>query len=135
MVAHMRDNIIADKAPAAIGPYSVGIRSGDLVFVSGTLGVDPETGEFVPGGIEAETRQVLLNISNILEAGGSNLGRVLKTTVFMRDLGEFNQMNAVYGEFFPQDPPARSTIQVAALPKGAAVEIEAIAVIGEGLGD
>jgi 2-iminobutanoate/2-iminopropanoate deaminase len=131
----MRDIILADKAPAAIGPYSVGIRSGELVFVSGTLGVDPETGEFAPGGVKAETRQALLNISNILESGGSSLERVLKTTVFMKDLGEFPEMNEVYGGFFPHDPPARSTIQVAALPKGAAVEIEAVAVIEEGLGD
>lgn len=135
MSSPKRDIILADKAPAAIGPYSLGIRSGDLVFVSGTLGMDPETGEFAPGGVEAETRQALLNISNILESGGSSLERVLKTTVFMKDLGEFPAMNEVYGGFFPQDPPARSTIQVAGLPKGAAVEIEAIAVIEEGLGD
>jgi 2-iminobutanoate/2-iminopropanoate deaminase len=135
MSPRMRDIIIADKAPEAIGPYSVGIRCGELVFVSGTLGADPETGEFVPGGVEAETRQALLNIASILEAGGSSLERVVKTTVFMQDLGEFAKMNAVYGEFFTQEPPARSTVQVAALPKGAAVEIEAIAVIAEGLGD
>jgi 2-iminobutanoate/2-iminopropanoate deaminase len=130
-----RDVLIADDAPVAIGPYSLGIRSGDMVFVSGTLGVDPGTGEMVSGGIAAETRQVLTNLAKILKAGGSSLRHVVKTTVFMQNMGEFAEMNAVYAEFFTNDPPARSTVQVAALPKGAAVEIEAIAVVGGYLGD
>ena len=130
-----REVLIADKAPQAIGPYSLGIRVGGLVFVSGTLGIDPVSGEFVPGGVEAETRQALENLANILEAGGSSLRKVVKTTVFMQDLGEFAQMNAVYAAFFSSDPPARSTVQVAALPKGAAVEIEVIAVVGDAGGD
>lgn len=130
-----RDVLIVDDAPAAIGPYSLGITTGDLVFVSGTLGVDPESGEMVPGGIAAETRQVLTNLARILNAGGSSLQNVVKTTVFLQDMGEFAEMNAVYAEFFTNEPPARSTVQVAALPKGAAVEIEAIAVVGGYLGD
>jgi 2-iminobutanoate/2-iminopropanoate deaminase len=130
-----KDVIVADKAPKAIGPYSVAIRTGGLMFVSGTLGMDAETGELVAGGIEAQTRKVLENLSNVLEAGGSALDRVVKTTVFLQDMGEFPKMNAVYAEFFTQDPPARSTVEVAALPKAAAVEIEAIATVREGYGD
>lgn len=130
-----RDVLIADKAPKALGPYSLGIRSQGFVFVSGTIGVDAQSGKIVEGGIEAETRQALLNLGNILEAGGSDLSRVLKTTVFMMDLSEFQQMNGVYAEFFPSDPPARSTIQVAGLPGGARVEIEAVGVVGEMRGD
>jgi 2-iminobutanoate/2-iminopropanoate deaminase len=119
--------IEAPQAPSAIGPYSVAIRMGDFVFASGTLGMKPLTGELAPGGIEAETRQALTNLSHVLVAAGSSLDWVVKTTVFMRDLGEFGAMNAVYAEFFSEGPPARSTVQVAALPKNAAVEIEAIA--------
>jgi 2-iminobutanoate/2-iminopropanoate deaminase len=121
--------ITTDKAPAAIGPYSLGIRYGNLVFASGSAGVDPKSGKLVSGGIEAETRQTLLNLSNILEGAGSSMVKVLKTTVFLKDMGEFPKMNAVYAEFFAQDPPARSTIQAAALPLGAAVEIEAVACV------
>ena len=131
MVIKGREALIADKAPKAIGPYSLGIRTRGLIFTSGTLGVDPKTGEFSPGGIEAETRQAMYNLANILEAGGSSLDLVVKTTVFMNDLGEFSKMNDVYAEFFAAEPPARSTVQVAALPKGAAVEIEAVAVVGQ----
>jgi 2-iminobutanoate/2-iminopropanoate deaminase len=98
-----------------------------LIFASGSLGIDPATGEFVPGGVEEQTRQALKNLAQVLLAGGGNLETVVKTTVFMQDLSEFSNMNAVYAEFFPTDPPARSAVQVAALPKGAAVEIEAIA--------
>ena len=119
--------ISAEKAPKALGPYNVANRFGELVFASGQLGLDPVTNELVPGGIEAETRQALVNIHNVLQAAGSSLKCVLKTTVFLRDMGEFSKMNAVYAEFFDQSYPARSTIQVAALPKGGAVEIEAIA--------
>lgn len=121
--------VTADKAPAAIGPYSLGIRFGNLVFASGSAGVDPKTGKLVSGGIEAETRQTLTNLSHILEGAGSSLANVLKTTVFLKDMGEFSKMNAIYAEFFDHDPPARSTIQAAALPLGAAVEIEAIAFV------
>jgi 2-iminobutanoate/2-iminopropanoate deaminase len=119
--------VVAPKAPKALGPYNVATRFGDLVFCSGQLGLDPEAGELVPGGIEAETRQALTNIQNVLEASGSSLKHVLKTIVFMRDLSEFARMNLIYAEFFNEYFPARSTVQVAALPKGGAVEIEAIA--------
>lgn len=135
MTRTRKEILIADKAPKAIGPYSLGVRAGRFVFVSGTIGVDPATGEFVQGGIEAETRQTLQNLAHILEAGGSSMDLVVKTTVFMRDMQEFQQMNAVYAEFFKQDPPARSTLQVAALPKGAAVEVEAVALVARTAGD
>ena len=121
--------IISDKAPKAIGPYSVAIRAGDLVFTSGQLGLDPATGSLVPGGIEAETRQALTNIRNVLADAGSGLEQVVKTIVFLKDMAEFSKMNTVYAEFFTKDPPARSTVQVAALPKGAAVEIETVAIV------
>jgi 2-iminobutanoate/2-iminopropanoate deaminase len=130
-----RDVLIAENAPAAIGPYSLGIKTGGMVFVSGTLGIDPDSGEMISGGIAAETRQALTNMARILEAGGSSLQNVVKTTVFMQDLAEFSEMNDVYAEFFSSEPPARSTVQVAALPMGAAVEIEAIAIVGGYLGD
>ncbi|HEY42388.1 MAG TPA: hypothetical protein G4O11_00185 [Anaerolineae bacterium] len=126
-----REVLIADKAPKAIGPYSLGIRTRGLVFTAGTLGIDPDTSELTPGGIEAETRQALINLANVLQSGGSSLDLVVKTTVFMRDLSEFPKMNAVYGEFFKEEPPARSTVQVAALPMSASIEIEAVAVVSE----
>jgi len=129
MTSGKKDVIIAENAPKAIGPYSVAIRTDGLIFVSGTLGMDPETGELVAGGIETQTKKVLENLSNVLEAGGSSLDRVVKTTVFLQDMGEFPKMNAIYAEFFRHDPPARSTVEVAALPKAAAVEIEAIALV------
>jgi 2-iminobutanoate/2-iminopropanoate deaminase len=122
-----RTVVSTDKAPAAIGPYSAGIAADALVFASGTLGIDPASGEFAPGGIEGQTRQALRNLEQVLLAGGASLATVVKTTVFMQDLSKFASMNAVYAEFFPDSPPARSTVQVAALPKEAAVEIEAIA--------
>jgi 2-iminobutanoate/2-iminopropanoate deaminase len=131
MVDMGREILTADEAPKAIGPYSLGIRVNGLIFTSGTLGADPKTGDLVPGGIEAETRQALMNLAKILEAGGSSLDLVVKTTVFMRDMTEFSKMNAIYGTFFTEEPPTRSTIQVAALPKGAAVEIEAVSVVRE----
>ena len=119
--------IVSEKAPKAIGPYSVANRFGNLVFTAGQLGMDSQTGELVPGGVEAETRQALTNLKHVLEAAGSSLENVLKTTVFLRDINDFARMNAVYAEFFTRDFPARSAVQVAALPKGGAVEIEAVA--------
>lgn len=124
-----KEIIIAQNAPQPIGPYSAGVKIGSLVFTAGQLGIDPKTGELVLGGIEAETRQSLLNVKNILESAGSSLDQVVKTTVFLRDMNDFPRMNAVYAQSFTDQPPARSTIQVAALPKAGAVEIEAIAVI------
>ena len=121
--------IKTEKAPQAIGPYSQGILTGNFVFTAGQISLDPETGEIVPGGIEAETRRVLQNLSSVLEAAGSSLDRVVKTTVFLRDMGDFARMNSVYAEFFTGSFPARSTVQVAALPKNAAIEIEAVAIV------
>jgi 2-iminobutanoate/2-iminopropanoate deaminase len=119
--------ITAEKAPKPIGPYSVATRVCELIFCAGQGGLDPVTNEMVPGGIEAETRQALTNLKNVLEAAGSSMDHVLKTTVFLRDINDFARMNAVYAEFFTKDYPARSTVQVAAIPKGGAVEIEVIA--------
>jgi 2-iminobutanoate/2-iminopropanoate deaminase len=125
----VKKNIIKSmKVPAAIGPYSVGVEAGNFVFTAGQLGLDPTSGDLVAGGIEAQTRQALTNIRNILEAAGLSMDAVIKTTVFLRDMQEFNAMNSVYGEFFKVDPPARTTVQVAALPKNAAIEIEVIAI-------
>jgi len=119
--------IESEKAPKTLGPYSVAVRAGMFVFASGQLGLDPTSGNLVPGGIEAETRQALTNIRNVLADSGSGLDRVVKTIVFLKDMAEFPKMNAIYAEFFPENPPARSTVQVAALPKGGTVEIEAVA--------
>lgn len=126
----MKRTIIASEgAPAAIGPYSQAVRAGNLVFASGSLGLDPATGEFVPGGIEAQTRRALDNLSAVLLEAGTSIHNVLKTTVFLADINEYAEMNAVYSEYFTGAPPARSAVQVAGLPKGGAVEIEVIAII------
>ncbi len=125
----MRERIQTDAAPQAIGPYSQAIRAGDFVFVSGQIPIDPRTGEFVHGGIEEQTEQVLVNVSRVLEAAGSGLEQVVKTTVFLADIGEFAAMNEVYARFFFKEPPARATVEAARLPRGARVEIEAIALI------
>ena len=114
------------NGPKAIGPYSLGVTAGPFLFASGQLGLLPETGALIEGGVEAETRQALLNLKAILEGGETCLENVVKTTVFLRDINDFAKMNAVYAEFFTENPPARSAVQVAALPKNAAVEIEAI---------
>ncbi len=132
MIPKNRSSITPAGAPKPLGPYSLGILAGGFVFASGTIGVDPATGKLVPGGVEAETRQALTNLGGILQAGGASLPAVVKTTVFLVDLGQFQVMNRVYADFFPSEPPARSTIQVAALPGGAAVEIEAIAIVAAG---
>lgn len=121
--------ITTDKAPKAIGPYSIGVVTGNLLFTAGQIGLDPQTGEIVSGGVAAETRRALLNLQAVVEAAGGALGNIVKTTVFLRDMNDFAEMNRVYGEFFAQNPPARTTVQVSALPRSAAVEIEAIAVI------
>ena len=123
----VRSVVQTELAPKAIGPYSQGIRSGRLIYTAGQVPIDPATGQFVEGGIEEQTRRVLTNITAILAVAGTSLDRVVKTTVFMADLSQFAAMNAVYAEFFPIDPPARSTVQVAALPRGAMIEIETIA--------
>jgi 2-iminobutanoate/2-iminopropanoate deaminase len=127
--------IHTDKAPGAIGPYSQAVRTETMVYTAGQIALDPATMEVVNGGIEAETRQVLTNLKHVLEAANSGLNYVVKTTVFLRDMADFPKMNAVYAEFFTENPPARSTVAVATLPKGVAVEIEAIALAAPGHGD
>jgi len=127
--------IFTDKAPRAIGPYSQAIRTETMVFTAGQVGIDPPTGELVEGGIEAQTRQVLTNLKNVLDASDSGLNYVIKTTVFLKDMNDFAKMNAIYSEFFSKNPPARSTVAVAALPKGALVEIEATALLESPRGD
>jgi 2-iminobutanoate/2-iminopropanoate deaminase len=119
--------IQTEQAPKAIGPYSQAIKSNGFVFASGQIPIIPETGEFVAGGIVEQTEQVIKNLSRVLEAAGSGLDRVVKTTVFLADMGEFAAMNEVYGKFFSAEPPARATVEASGLPRGARVEIEAIA--------
>ena len=123
----MKEIVQTEHAPRAIGPYSQAIKTNGLIFASGQIPTDPATGEFVAGGIEEQTRQVLKNLSAVLEAAGSSLDRVVKTTVFLIDMQEFAAMNEVYATFFTSNPPARATVQVARLPRDARVEIEAIA--------
>ncbi len=127
--------VSTEKAPKAIGPYSQAIRTEELVFTAGQVGFVPATMNIVEGGIEAQTRQVLTNLKHVLEAADSGLKFVVKTTVFLQDMNDFAAMNAVYAEFFPENPPARSTVAVAALPKGALVEIECVALSSPILGD
>lgn len=122
-----RQVIHSDQAPQAIGPYSQAIRVGEFIFCAGQTPIDPATGNLVAGGIEEQTHRVLQNLSAVLQAAGSSFDRVVKTTVFLLDMNEFARMNAVYAEYFPKQPPARSTVQVARLPKDARVEIELIA--------
>ncbi|MBU2514254.1 RidA family protein [bacterium] len=123
----MKKNIVStDKAPAAIGPYSQGVKAGGFLFLSGQIPLVPESGEMVAGGIEEQTKQVMLNMEAILKSQGLGLDHVVKTTIFLTDLTQFVAVNDIYGSFFQANPPARSTIQVAALPKGALVEIEAV---------
>jgi len=114
-------------APAAIGPYSQAVRAGEFLFVSGQIPADPDSGSIVEGGVAAQTERSLKNLGAILAAAGLGFEHVVKTTVFLTDLGRFSEMNDMYARFFPQAPPARATVQVIALPKGALVEIEAVA--------
>jgi 2-iminobutanoate/2-iminopropanoate deaminase len=124
----MNKEIIAtDEAPAAVGPYSQGVRLGDFVFTAGQLGIVPRTKDFSGPDIESQTRQALENLKAVLEVSGSCLKHVVKCTVFLQDIEEFSRMNEVYAQFFEEDPPARSAVEVAALPLGGRVEIEAIA--------
>ena len=123
----MKKAISTTKAPAAIGPYSQAIKVGNLVYTSGQISIDPATGSFVEGGIKEQTRQSLTNIKAILEEAGLTLSNVVKTTVFLADMNDFADMNAVYAEFFTEPYPARSAVAVKTLPKGALVEIEVVA--------
>ena len=121
------ETIIAPKAPAALGPYSAAIKVGELIFTSGQIPADPATGELAPGGIAQQTEQSLKNLSAVLEAAGSGLDKVIKTTCFLTDMADFAAFNAAYGKYFSDHKPARSTVAVKALPKGALVEIECVA--------
>ena len=127
----MKEIIQTAAAPQAIGPYSQAVKTNGLVFASGQIALDPATGQFVPGGIEEQTEQVLKNLAAVLEAAGSGLSRVIKTTVFLADMQEFSAMNDVYGKFFKEAPPARATVEASRLPRDAKVEIEAIALAAD----
>jgi len=129
-MASMKVIIATEDAPRAIGPYSQAVRAGNFVFASGQIPIDPATGEFVPGGIAEQTEQVLKNLTALFAAAGVGLNQIVKTTVFLADMNDFIAMNEVYGRFFSEAPPARSTVQAARLPRDAKVEIEAIAVTG-----
>jgi 2-iminobutanoate/2-iminopropanoate deaminase len=124
----VREIVATEAAPQAIGPYSQAVKIGDFVFTSGQIPIDPQTGAFVEGGIAEQTEQVLRNLAEVLRAGGTGLEAVVKTTVFLADMGDFAAMNEVYARYFPKEPPARSTVQAARLPRDARVEIDAIAV-------
>jgi 2-iminobutanoate/2-iminopropanoate deaminase len=123
----MKKVIQTDKAPKAIGPYSQGIQAGNLVFLSGQIALDPKTGEMLAGDVRQQTQQVLENIKGLLESQGLEMRDVIKTTIFLKEMGNFNQVNDVYAAYFSSSPPARSTVEVARLPRNAEIEIEAIA--------
>lgn len=124
----MNQAVATKNAPAAIGPYSQGVKAGKTIYVSGQIPIDPGTGEFAGQDIETQTRQSLTNIKNILKEAGADMSDVVKTTVLLNDIADFAAMNKVYAEFFTEPYPARAAFQVAAIPKGALVEIEAVAV-------
>ena len=131
-IARMKKIISTSEAPAAIGPYSQAVRSGNFLFCSGQIPLDPKSGQIVSGDIATQTRRVLDNVEAVLKAEGLTFENIVKTTIFLTDLGDFQTVNEIYGSYFKQQPPARSTVQVSALPKGAKVEIEVIAVANNG---
>lgn len=122
------ETISTENAPGAIGPYSQAVKAGNMIFCSGQIPIDPATGEFVSSDVAEQTRQVLKNLTAVLEAAGSNLNNVVKTTVFLADMNDFTAMNEIYAEFFSDNKPARATVQAARLPRDARVEIDCIAV-------
>jgi 2-iminobutanoate/2-iminopropanoate deaminase len=124
-----KEIVKSEKVPQPIAPYSIGVKGCHFIFISGQLGMNPQTNVLVEGGIEAQTRQALLNLKEIVQAAASDISQVVKTTVFLKDIADFSAMNKVYAEFFNENPPARSAIQVAALPKDGLIEIEAIALV------
>jgi len=130
-VSTVKQIIETDRAPQAIGPYSQAVKARGFVYASGQIPIDPVTGQFVAGGITEQTEQVMKNVAAVLEAAGSGLDRIVKTTVFLADMQEFAAMNEVYGKFFASDPPARATVQAAGLPRNARVEIEVVALVDE----
>jgi 2-iminobutanoate/2-iminopropanoate deaminase len=119
-----------DKAPLPIGPYEQAVVVGNIVFTSGQIGLDPSTGELVPGGVEAEAGRVFESLSHILDSAGSSAKRVIKTTLYLRDLAAFSKVNEIYESFFGEVKPARTTVQVSALPRGAAIEVDAVGLVG-----
>ena len=125
----MREVITSSDAPSAIGPYSQAVRAGDWVFLSGQIPLNPKTGELVTGTIEAATVQVMENLKSVLNATGLTFDHVVKTTIYLIDLNDFAAVNSAYGKYFPENPPARATVQVAALPRGVGVEIDAVAYV------
>jgi 2-iminobutanoate/2-iminopropanoate deaminase len=125
----MKKAIYTEQAPDVVGPYSQGICTGNFLYTSGQVAIDPATGNLIEGGIKEQTRQVMLNLEAVLKAAGTDLSRVIKATVFLVDINDFGSVNETYGSFFSSDPPARSAVQVAALPLGAKVEIEMIAIV------
>jgi|SRR5690606_18734302 len=129
-MATFRQAVATDKAPKAIGPYSQAVKAGNLVFVSGQIPLDPATGEFVPGDVQAQTHRVMQNLSAILEAAGSSMDQVIRCTVYLADMNDFAAMNEVYGSYFSEPAPARATIQAVRLPKDARVEVDVIASVG-----
>jgi 2-iminobutanoate/2-iminopropanoate deaminase len=125
-----RSIVSTPDAPAAIGPYSQAVKAGGMIFCSGQIPLDPKTGQMVEGDVDVQAKQVMKNLEAVLKAGGSSFAQVVKTTIFLTDLGDFARVNAVYGSYFEgAQPPARATVQVSALPKGANVEIECVALV------
>ena len=125
----MKEIVLTDRGPKPIGPYSQGVKANGFLFASGQVAIDPKTNEFLGGDIRQQTERAMENVKGVVEASGSNLSHVVKTTVFLKDMNDFAVMNEVYGRYFPLAPPARSTVQVAGLPKAALVEIEVIAIL------
>lgn len=125
----MNTIIQTDKAPKAVGPYSQAVKVNNTIFTSGQLPIDPKTGKIVEGSVEEQTRQMMENLKNVLEAAGASLDLVVKTTLFITDIKDFQKINNIYGEYFPKNPPARATVEVSALALGAQVEADAIAVL------
>ncbi|MEX2143756.1 MAG: Rid family detoxifying hydrolase [Anaerolineales bacterium] len=128
-MASLNKKVVFPAGAKPLGPYSPGVQVGEFLFASGHIGMDPQTGKLAPGGVEAEARQALTNLKSLLEAGGSSLDKVVKTTLFLTNMADFGAVNQIYAGFFSSEPPARSTIEVAALPGGALFEIEAIATV------
>src|ERR1700730_8210703 len=128
----MKKIISTSEAPAAVGPYSQAVRAGSTIYCAGQIPLDPKSGQIVSGGIDVQTRRVLDNVTAVLKAEGLTFDHIVKTTIFLTDLGDFQTVNEIYGSYFKQQPPARSTVQVAGLPKGAKIEIEVIAVADAG---
>ncbi len=123
----MKSILETNDAPRAIGPYSQAVRTGSFLFSAGQIALDPRTGELTGGSVEEETRRVMQNLEAVLKAAGLDFGSVVKTTVYLKDLADFSAMNEIYGEYFSESPPARSTVEVSALPKGARIEVDLIA--------